>query len=374
LVAGQAGAVDRVVRLGAAAVGTGGRGLDRCGDRIAVGLGGEAPHVALEDRAACRGGVDLVHSPVVGLAEVQETGRIEVCGRLALAEEHAGRSRPGGRVHVVEHSPKVDVMRDDVLAGRPAQGRIARHVGRALGWIGATTLVGIGESPLHDLPDLCRTQRIVEDIDLIDGPFERTIGGALEVQGSDDDGRPRPGAQGHGGGGRLRRPVDVHGRRGSVVRERHMLPFADGRSRRRIDRGAAAETEADAVGRVAHRELPPDRHEDAVALGDYPLEGAGGIGARPLDPGGHAHLPGTLGRVPCPSTQVIGRGGVAWKVQSGAETRFALGPLDRAGDGGVMPFAGSIFRGGAAAFVHGVVGHDCGGCRTDRAQQQDRTQ
>ena len=105
-------------------------------DRIGERLGGEAPGLALED-GVVGGRVDLIDSPVVGLAVFEQTFRIERGVRLALADQDAPRIVPAGVVDVVEDRSEVHVVR--ARRTRPpsssAPRREARPSPRPRGWV-----------------------------------------------------------------------------------------------------------------------------------------------------------------------------------------------------------------------------------------------
>jgi len=109
-------------------------------DGVGEGLGGKGPDISLVDRVVRRR-VDLVDSPVVRLIEFQASGRIERCGALALADQHAQRIGPTGIANVVEDRAEVDVVRVGKLAGRPCQDNFSRNVRVAVRWIGGRGLL-----------------------------------------------------------------------------------------------------------------------------------------------------------------------------------------------------------------------------------------
>jgi len=129
VVLAKPGTIDRLDGLELRLVEAGGRGLDRR-DRIGVGLGREAPDLALEDRGLRGRGIDLVDPPVVGLVERQQTGGRKGRARLALAGQHPPRFGSAGRVDVVEHGPEVHVVCGRVRTRAPTQHGLPRNVHR----------------------------------------------------------------------------------------------------------------------------------------------------------------------------------------------------------------------------------------------------
>jgi len=175
-------------------------------DRIRVRLHSEAPDIALVDEPVGRG-IDLVHPPGIGPAELQQAGRVIGRVRLALADEHMRRVRgPAGHVHVLETRAEVHVMRGGELARPPTQGGVARHVvcplrrgrfhGLALGCAGGEdpghvrSLVDIDKiHPERDLAGRTEHLELCAGVPRLRGQGQfAPLGPQLEACGSPDDG------------------------------------------------------------------------------------------------------------------------------------------------------------------------------------------
>jgi len=127
---GHAGIVNGLLRT-QTGLGTGGRGLHRR-HPVTERFYRETPDRAFEDGIA-RKSIDLVDAPIIGLAVFENTGRI-VCVRvLSLADQHAFRIAPTGRIDIRRRGPQVHVVRTGIRSRLPAQHDVARHVGRSAG-------------------------------------------------------------------------------------------------------------------------------------------------------------------------------------------------------------------------------------------------
>jgi len=140
----HAGAVDRVLRP-RRRLRAGGGGNDIL-DRINIRLYRERPDSPFDDRGV-RSAVDLIDAPIIGLLVIEQAGGIERSVALALADQHAHRIGPRGRVNVLQNRPEVHVVRSGRLGRRPAQHCIAGNVS------GVVLRIRVAGNPRDHLPD-----------------------------------------------------------------------------------------------------------------------------------------------------------------------------------------------------------------------------
>jgi len=218
------GPVDRVLRPGLGFHVRDVAGGDDVRHRIGERLGGEAPHLALEDRVVRRR-VDLVDAPVIRRLKLQTHRRRVRRARLPLADQHPQRIAPARRIHIGERGPKIHIVRRRELTGRPADDDIPRHVGRLVRR--QRSRCKAGTEAAHHRLNLAVRQHDVVDPQIVHGAVEIRIGVVLRPA----DPVLRGFAQRIDGVGDVRHRADAlavevqfHPLRTAADGDRHMVP------------------------------------------------------------------------------------------------------------------------------------------------------
>jgi len=218
----QTRAVDHVVRHTAFHRGHV-AGSDHTHNRIGHRFGGEAPDVPFVD-AVVWGGVDFIDTPVVGLSNLQQSGR--GIGRIALglADEHSHRVGPIRRFDVGLDRSEIHVVRSGVLAGDPGERHIAAYVHCAVFRLRLGRRRLLPQAAVHHILDFLQRQRPAIDRHLVEqaakrlGPFRHRVAVVADPEEVVD--RTQPGIA----SGRRLFTVDVHDVAAVVPRQRDVIP------------------------------------------------------------------------------------------------------------------------------------------------------
>jgi len=351
----QPPAVDRVGRSHRVIHGAGGGGLDRRSDRIAIGLGGEAPDLALVDRAACRRGDDLIDPPVVGPAEVEHAREIAGSRCLPLGDEQ-GAARGCG-IDLIEAGAEVHVVGLGKISRRPTESDVSLHVLGTVGWHGVAAVGVRGRN--HQGLDFAHREHVIIEPHIVDVALEG-IGSGLRC--SDPDRGVRIQAESGRGAGPCLHGIAVGGDGRSVEGDRQVGPLPHRQAAEAVCSPGSA-PELDEVSAQVVLDRPVDLGVVTSVRGSIrydPL--VGGPGPCPLDPAGDAHLLGVCaaGGRGIPFATVHSQAAGCAEPQCAAEPGRAVHPVWSTSDGPIVAVAGHVFDGRTLSFVQGPVSHQAG--------------